>query len=73
MRCYACNNDAVGTRARTDGQRDGLSPACKRHADSLGKLWIFTACIYCNGPTRKGSVTMDEHHAHAKCHAEACR
>lgn len=68
--CYACDAHPVGLRdRRPEGGR--LEMACGRHADPTVR--IFAACMYCRGPVRKGSLSIDGATAHANCHREACR
>ncbi|MFA5053242.1 MAG: hypothetical protein WC565_04250 [Parcubacteria group bacterium] len=69
-KCYACERPAVGLRDRRP-EGGELEPACRRHADP--SIRTYAACIYCDGPVRKGSVSIDGEWAHAKCHEEACR
>lgn len=67
--CYACQAKVAGLRDRRPEGGD-LECACARHADPTIKVtWV---CMYCNEPTRKGSVVVDGQPAHAKCHREAC-
>lgn len=59
--CYACDNKATGVTFH-DGK---VKDACKRHADPKAKT--VAHCIYCDTPTRKGSVKVDEDEAHRAC------
>ena len=68
--CYACDAKATGLRDRRP-EGGEVEPACPRHAEP--GLVPVLVCMYCNEPTRKGSLTVDGHEAHAKCHREACR
>jgi len=69
-RCYACPKAAKGFR---DRRPEGglLEPACERHMDPTIKT--YDACIFCNGPVRKGSVAIDDDFAHQKCMREENR
>ena len=44
-----------------------MEAACARHADPTIKA--YPACIYCDGRTRNGSLSVDGDHAHKSCHA----
>jgi hypothetical protein len=69
-RCYACDAKATGLRDRRP-EGGELETACARHADP--RLVAVLACMYCNEPTRKGSIVVDGDHAHKVCHVDACR
>jgi hypothetical protein len=65
--CYACGVKATGLRdRRLEGGH--VEAACPRHADP--RIPTYCACVYCDGPVRKGSITIDADFAHAKCHVE---
>jgi hypothetical protein len=65
-KCYACDcTEVVGFRDRRPEGKE-LELACSRHADPWIK--IYEACIYCDGPTRAGSVNIDGSFAHKQCH-----
>ena len=63
-RCYACGATATGLRDRRP-EGGELETACTRHKDPSIKT--YEACIFCNGPVRKGSVTIDGDFAHQAC------
>jgi hypothetical protein len=67
-RCYACGAKASGLRDRRP-EGGSLETACARHHDP--KIKTFEACVYCSGPVRKGSVSIDDEWAHKSCHKEA--
>jgi hypothetical protein len=64
-RCYACDAKAVGLTRHYVLAAFVDELACKRHADPSIK--VYDACMFCNGPVRKGSVEIDGNFAHAKC------
>lgn len=68
--CYACDREATGLRDRRP-EGGQLERACERHADP--GIRVFAACVFCSGPVRPGSVSIDHEFAHAKCQAAACR
>jgi len=55
-KCYACDEVPIGYRDRRPEGGD-MEIACERHADP--KIRVYEACIYCNGPIRKGSWVLD--------------
>lgn len=63
--CYACGKPATGLRDRRP-EGKSLEVACPRHADPT--IPCFAACIYCSRPVRRGSLSIDGEHAHARCH-----
>ena len=69
-RCYACGAQAAGLR---DQRPEGglLEPACARHRDPTIKT--YEACIFCDGPVRRGSAVVDEDFAHKSCLKEESR
>jgi hypothetical protein len=48
-----------------------LELACARHRDPSIKT--YEACIFCDAPVRKGSVTIDGEFAHRACAREESR
>lgn len=67
-KCYACDcTKVIGFRDRRP-EGHGLEVACERHADPT--IEVFEACMYCQGPIRKGSLIIDGEFAHQKCHVE---
>jgi hypothetical protein len=67
-KCYACDAKPVGFRDRRPEGGD-REVACERHADPT--ITVFEACMYCNGPVRKGSLIIDKQFAHKACEAAA--
>ena len=65
--CYACDKKSVGLRDRRP-EGGMLESACERHADPT--IQTYDACIYCDGPVRKGSLEFDGDFAHKSCHKE---
>jgi len=68
--CYACGACATGLRDRRP-EGGEIEMACPRHAEP--GIRPVLCCMYCNEPTRKGSLVIDGDQAHAACHREACR
>jgi hypothetical protein len=68
--CYCCDAVPVGFADRTHDAERGFVLACARHADST--IATYDACIYCNGPVRKGGLDIDGDFAHVKCHKAEC-
>jgi hypothetical protein len=66
-RCYACDAAAVGLRDRRPEGGD-LEKACARHAEAVAQA----ICQFCDGVVRPGSIDLDGHWAHARCHNLAC-
>lgn len=67
--CYACDSEAVGLRDRRP-EGGTLEYACNRHADPTIK--VYEACMYCDGPVRKGSLSIDRNFVHHACHNKEC-
>lgn len=64
--CYACDcQTVVGLRDRRP-EGGSLETGCERHADPT--IATYAACIYCDAPVRKGSVSVDGNFAHKRCH-----
>lgn len=64
--CYACDcTKVVGFRDRRPEGKD-LEVACQRHTDPTVR--VYEACVYCDGPTRKGSLDLGGLFAHARCY-----
>jgi hypothetical protein len=65
--CYACEQRATGLR---DRRPEGglLERACGKHKDPTIKT--YDACMYCDGPIRRGSLDVDRDFAHKSCHGQ---
>lgn len=70
-KCYACDAKPIGLADRTHSPEHGFMLACRRHRDPTIKT--YDACIFCNGPVRKGSVVIDGEFAHKSCYTEQTR
>lgn len=64
-KCYACSAKPVGLRDRRP-EGGELEIACTRHADP--RILVYEACIFCDGPARKGSLRIEGQFVHQSCY-----